>query len=56
MVVLLPAFPGTVILSWPFSRLASFSYVTGDEIVSTSTLSLAGILTIVLVGSFVRTG
>ena len=54
--VLLPAFPGTVILSWPFSRLVSFSYFTGDGIVSTSTLSLAGTLTIVLVGSFVRTG
>ena len=39
VVVLLPVFPGTVIFSCPFSRVVSFTYLTGDWIVSTSTLS-----------------
>lgn len=50
VVVLLPSFPGTVILAWPFSRLASFSYFTGDGIVSTSTLSLAPTFTTLAIG------
>ena len=41
VVVVLPAFPGTVIFSCPFSRVISFTYLTGDWIVSTSTLSFA---------------
>ena len=39
VVVVLPAFPGTVIFSCPFSRVVSFTYLIGDWIVSTSTLS-----------------
>ena len=30
VVVLLPAFPGTVIFSCPFSRVISFTYLIGD--------------------------
>ena len=38
------------------SRVSSFTYFLGDGISVVSTLSFAATLTIVLVGSFVRTG
>ena len=51
VVVLLPSFPFTVIFSWPFSRVLSFSYLTGDGSFSTDTLSLEATFTTVSVGS-----
>ena len=38
-------------LGFPFSLVGSFSYFTGDGISSTTTLSFAGILIVLTVGS-----
>ena len=55
VVVREPACPASSTLSWPLSRVSSFTYFLGDGISVVSTLSLAGTLTIVSVG-FTTTG
>ena len=56
VVVLEPACPASSTFGWSLSRVSSFTYFLGDGIAVVSTLSFAATLTIVLVGSFVRTG
>ena len=55
VIVLEPICPASSTLSWPFSRVSSFTYFLGDGIAVVSTLSFAATLTIVSVG-FTTTG